>query len=133
MIKKCIDILEWLIGLTLGSNDQGEAKQVLRLLKTFIRKQDKVLRTRGPNSLIEYNKEVRVALMNYLSGSPSEHKGLSLTKDGIPRCLGDLIPLLRREDSPETVKTLPMITTVLWNSRLLKSPPVLNLESIITP
>lgn len=58
----------------------------------FLLKLDWVLSTRGAPGLIIFVKSVRAQLLNYLSGNQERVKELRLTSDGIPKCLGDLIP-----------------------------------------
>lgn len=79
---------------------------------------DRVLATRGTLELITYVKAIRSQLLNYLSGNKEVVKGIRVTSDGIPCCLGDLIPEIRRSDSPGNI--LPYLSTILYSTRSLK-------------
>jgi len=88
----------------------------------LITRLDKIRQDRGIDACVLYIKDTRVALYNYLAGTPIKIKGLSQTRDLIPIVLGDLIPQIRRGSSPVILR---MITTILSSTRALslgKSP-----------
>lgn len=70
------------------------------LFRPLLRKLDLVLSTRGSKGLIHYVKAIRTSYLLFLSGEEHRVPGLAITRDGIPLVLGDLIPKLRRSDSP---------------------------------
>jgi hypothetical protein len=67
--------------------------------------------------------------MNYLSGNPERDSLSVCTKDGIPKCLGDLIPLVRRE----SYLAIAMIHTILFSTRSLKTGKKPDLSTITQP
>lgn len=81
------------------------------MFSPLLRQLDRVATTRGPSGLIAYVKAIREQLLHYLSDNGVVAPGIGVTKDGLPTALGDLIPLIRREDSP--VLVLPFLTTIL--------------------
>jgi hypothetical protein len=74
-------------------------------------------------------KSLRIAFLNHLSGDSKPSPGISLTKDGIPKLLGDLIPEIRKR----SYLVIAMICTVLWASRSLKIGNLPNTDSITQP
>jgi hypothetical protein len=67
--------------------------------------------------------------MNYLSGNPLRNPIAKCTGDGIPICLGALIPLVRER----SYLVIAMIFTVLFSTRALKSGIRPDLTSVIQP
>jgi hypothetical protein len=66
---------------------------------------DNILVKRGNPGLILYCKEIRSVYLKYVSSEgkiPVLSSSLGCTKDGIPKVLGDFIPIIRRSVSPET-------------------------------
>lgn len=120
----------WLFNLTskviswLVQNFENEAQEQTRVplkkMDSYIQKLDLVFQTRGQSGLLNYVKSTRTALLNYLSSSKSDAgSGIALTKDGIPRAFGDLIPEIRRSKLRGRY-ILPFLSTILWATRSLK-------------
>jgi hypothetical protein len=59
---------------------------------------DGILYSRGVLFTISFVKKLRSGYLNYLSGNINKIEGIGLTTDGIPKILGDLIPLIRQAD-----------------------------------
>jgi hypothetical protein len=106
-----------------------------KVFSTLLLQLDRVLRTRKELGLITYVKAVRSQLLNYLSGNPERVKGVRVTTDGIPVCLGVLIPEVRRSRSPEIIdkSILPFLSTILWSTRALKPNVPDDTKSITEP
>lgn len=96
-------------------------------LKELISKIERVFQTRGPVEGILYVKELRTVLWNYLSNSPIRSSKVSVTKDGIPKALGDLVPNIRKGDSPAL---LQFLNTILCATRALKTSKKLDTSTI---
>lgn len=71
--------------------------------------------------------------MNYLSGNPERVPKLAITKDGIPECLGSLIIMIRRSESPECKSTLALLNTILFCTRALSIGRRPDISPIIDP
>jgi hypothetical protein len=93
----------------------------------FLSKVEIVFKTRGLLSGILYIKNVRTAVMNYLTGNPKRPKGIRCTTLGVPVCLGPLGFRLIRQDS----QFLRVLLSVLNATRALKlTDPILDTKSI---
>lgn len=90
---------------------------------------DLVLKTRGQKNGIIYTKQLRLALMNYLSGNRIKPPMIATWKDGIPKVLGPLIPYIRDSDYRVIASTF----TVLSATRALKSEVNPDLSTITQP
>lgn len=88
-----------------------------------------VLKTRGPLGLITFCKQVRGALLCYLSGSRVTSLGVRCTKDGIPLALGPLIKSVRVGSPP----VLQVINTILFSTRALNAGRLPDISPIINP
>jgi hypothetical protein len=93
----------------------------------------RVYSTRGKTSFLSYNKAVRGSLMNYLSGNPSKIPGVGITSDGIPICLGPIIPYIRNIDDSHHISVLSFTMTILGIGRALKDKPAPDFDSITHP
>lgn len=71
--------------------------------------------------------------MNYLSGNTIRVPGVGLTRDGIPKCLGPLIPYIRDKDSPYHFIVLRLTFTLLSMGRAVKDIPNPDLDAITHP
>lgn len=71
--------------------------------------------------------------MNYLSGNAIRVPGVGITKDGIPKCLGPLIPYIRQKDSPHHFIVLRFTFTLLSMGRALKDTAKPDYEAITHP
>lgn len=89
----------------------------------------KIQDSRGRDFLILFVKDARGNLMNYLSGSPERLPLAKTTKDGIPKILGDLIPIVRRK----SYLAIAMIYTILFSTRSLKTGKTPSIDSITAP
>jgi hypothetical protein len=92
-----------------------------------------VYTTRGKSALITYIKGLRGSLMNYLSGNTIKVPGVGITKDGIPKCFGPLIPYIRKIDHPYHYSVLRMTFTILSIGRAMKDTPRPDYEAITHP
>lgn len=106
---------------------------MVELTKPFLNHLVNIELTRGRLGLITYVKSTRSAFLNYLSNNKEKVQGIGLTKDGIPRALGPLIPKIRGFDSPSNFHYLQWLTTILFSTRSLKCGKSLSLESIEQP
>lgn len=79
--------------------------------------------------MIAYNKAVRTAVMNYLSGNPHRPKGVRCTSKGIPVCLGPLIKHILVQD----LDFIQILTTVLFSTRALVTKAKPDLSPITEP
>lgn len=98
-----------------------------------LRKLDRIIYSRGNIGGISYIKDVRNIYLKYISsgGLPDmdihQSTKISITQDGIPRVLGDFIPIIRRSVIPETElidedqRSLQLLNSLLWCTRSLKS------------
>jgi hypothetical protein len=124
---------KWVVSTFVGTNDRGTEKAFLQLLKRM----DHVLHSRGPLGLIAFVKAIRSALLNYLSGTPVKSDiGIGLTTDGIPKVLGDLVPIVRGLASRENYtreSVLPLLNTILFGTRALKVEVEAPTDSITSP
>jgi hypothetical protein len=101
----------------------------LEPLVKLINHLETVYKSKGVHFYILYCKSIRGNLMNYLSGNPERDSLSVCTKDGIPKCLGDLIPLVRRE----SYLAIAMIHTILFSTRSLKTGKKPDLSTITQP
>lgn len=113
-----------------------------KLFRPCLGKLDRILHSRGVLFLISYNKKLRNAYLNYLSGNKEKIPGIGLTKDGIPIFLGDLISHLRqvdprvRKDKDENPYRSAMhrgLMTILMATRSLKAGKHFDVSSITSP
>jgi hypothetical protein len=120
-------VMDWLLRVL-----KPEASGQRPLFHLLLKKLDKFERTRGTVELIKYVKDVRLVLWNYLALTPLSNppKGVKVTKDGIPQVLGDLIPIIRKGESPEI---LQILNTILTATRSLSKGHVADISSIIDP
>lgn len=98
-----------------------------------LRKLDSIIYCRGNIGGILYIKEVRNVYLKYISsggfsdGNVLQSTEIGITHDGIPKILGDFIPIIRRSVSPETElvindqRSLQLLNSLLWCTRSLKS------------
>jgi len=88
--------------------------------------------TRGLYFLIEYIKNVRVALLLHLSGEyPSKRvQGVRVTHDGVPLVLGPLIKYCRRGHSPVILR---IVNTILFSTRALNLGKEPDISPIVGP
>lgn len=107
----------------------------------ILRRLDKILYSRGNTGAFSYFKIVRSVYLKYIStgGSPGpeiREVGISLTQDGLPKILGDFIPIIRRSVIPETElvisdqRSLQLLNSLLWCTRSLKSGVSLDTSTI---
>jgi len=92
-----------------------------------------VYTTRGKSFLISYIKGLRGSLMNYLSGNTIKVPGVGITKDGIPKCFGPLIPYIRDKDHKYHFIVLRLTFTLLSMGRAMKDKPQPDFEAITHP
>lgn len=88
------------------------------IAETFLDKVALWCETRGNLDTIKRVKAIRLCVTRYLCGQPftvSPHPGIGLTVEGLPICLGDLLPLIR--DGNE--KGLRLVLTILNISRVI--------------
>jgi len=71
--------------------------------------------------------------MNYLSGNAIKVPGVGITKDGIPKCLGPLIIVIRDKDHINHIPVLKMTMTVLTMTRALKDKANPDFNAITHP
>jgi hypothetical protein len=93
----------------------------------------KIFNSRGKTSFILYNKSMRGALMNYLSGNAIRVPGVRLTNDGIPACFGPLIRYIRDKDHPYHISVLKMTFSILSISRAMKDTVNPDYDAITHP
>lgn len=87
--------------------------------------------TRGVTGLIDFVKSIRMVLLSYLSKTSTiSNPNIQVTKDGIPKALGALIPIVRKLDLPLFERIMPFLNTVLWSTRSLKTKADPSLKSI---
>lgn len=88
--------------------------------------------TRGSVFLIKYIKDVRSALLLYLSGEyPSKRVGgVRVTHDGVPLILGPFIKEIRKGSSPALLR---MINTILFSTRALNLGRDPDISPIVGP
>lgn len=106
-----------------------EGSMPVSSLVWLVKEQENVSRSRGMIFLIAWNKAVRSNLLNYLSGNSSRDPLSACTRDGIPRALGPLIPLIRGR----SYLAITMCLTVLMSTRSLKLKPEPNINTIEAP
>jgi len=87
------------------------------------------IKSHGPIWTLGYIKNVRTSLLSYLSGSKVRVPGVAVTGDGIPKILGDLIPLVRAR----SYLAISLILTILYSTRSLKLGGPVNTDSITQP
>jgi len=80
-------------------------------------------------SMIAYNKAVRTAVMNYLSGNPLRPKGVRCTTAGLPVCLGPLIKHIKGQD----LDFIQVLTSILFSTRALVTEAKPDLAPITSP
>jgi len=127
LIRSLTQILSWL-HKSFALAVTRSAKEWEPLVSTFSR----VGRQRGAAGLISFVKSVRGNLLNYLSGNCERVPGVALTKDGIPKCLGPLIEIVRRKD-PKDSDILKILTTILYSTRSLNTGKVPDINPIVAP
>lgn len=89
---------------------------LVRDCSPFLLTLKRIARSRGLTGLIHYVKECRKAYLSYLSGTKIKDSKIGLTRDGLPKALGPLIPGIRRSLLPEMLIT----STLLFSTRALK-------------
>jgi len=115
-------IINWLL-ISFGDKQPVLLKDFTVLLKVL----EKIQNERGPKGLISYCKSLRGNLFNYFSGNNIRIPGVKLTKDGIPKVLHSLIPIIRRRQ----FLVIAIILTILFSTRALKIGKNPNFEPII--
>lgn len=91
----------------------GQMRHYIDLLLRF----DHLNKSRGAIATVSYIKDCRTMLLRYLSGNPVRIKGVRSTKDGLPTILGDLIPMIRKGESPAS---LQILNTIMFCTRALR-------------
>jgi len=95
----------------------------------YVKKLCKIIKHRGLKEGIRLHKDVRNLVYTFWAGGKAEPvKGTSLTFDGLPKILGDLVSIIR---SGDTV-TKRYLSTILYSTRSLLAPVAPNLNSITT-
>lgn len=115
-------VLSWLLLLKRSKVPAGE-------FLPFISHLERVYQTRGLSGGIAYQKAVRTAIMNYLSGNPLKPRGVRCTTRGIPICLGPLGYRLVDQD----LHFLQILTSILFSSRALATDPEPDTSTITAP
>jgi len=85
--------------------------------------------TEGLKKGIEINKEVRLSVTRYISGSPYSPPFMKVNRDGLPTCLGEMIPLVK-SGNREAVK---YVLTHLAVTRAFTLPTQPKLDTITSP
>jgi len=121
LLNKLIKVITW---LTIVLKDGGTMpiNELIKIINHLL----KINKSRGTRFTIMYMKAVRADFISYLSGSDIKSGLVSLTRDGIPKILGNLIPLVRRK----SYLVIAMICTILWSSRALSIGKNPNYSSI---
>jgi hypothetical protein len=107
----------------------GKGSIPVALLTNLIERLKLVSVSRGEEASLEFVKNLRGALLNYLSGDLKPTPEIGLTKDGVPKFLGPLIPYVRERSH----LVIAGICTVLWSTRSLKIGKDPNFDSITQP
>jgi len=110
------------------SNKDGGSVPITEITSLIDRLQ-KMNKDRGNIFTLNYIKNCRSDLLNFLSKNKIKSGQVSLTSDGIPKILNTLIPLVRSE----SYLAIAMILTVLYSTRALKLGGPVNLDSITQP
>lgn len=89
------------------------------------------MKSQGTVTLIKCLKSIRNHVTKYIAGEPViiSDMRLGITKDGIPKALGPLVPILRNREPQD----LRMILTILSIGRLVLGNGDLDLTSIVSP
>nr|QDH91115.1 MAG: RNA-dependent RNA polymerase [Mitovirus sp.] len=116
-----------IVWLCLGITTQSSVP--VHLLQKLCDHLHRISSDRGIYFAIAYCKASRGNLMNYLSGNPLRNPIAKCTGDGIPICLGALIPSVRKR----SYLVIAMIFTVLFSTRALKSGKSPDLTSVTQP
>jgi len=119
-------VVAWIA--TSFSSKEGGSVPVGLCIKLIARFQP-FIKSHGPIWTLGYIKNVRTSLLSYLSGSKVRVPGVAVTGDGIPKILGDLIPLVRAR----SYLVISLILTILYSTRSLKLGGPVNTDSITQP
>jgi len=104
-------VVRWII-LSFNSEESIPVNHLVSLVHVLKKNQ----KERGVIGLITLCKSMRSNLLNHLSGNPLRDNGTEVTKDGIPKLLGELIPYVRMRK----YDTIKVILTILYSTRSLK-------------
>jgi len=126
LLKFNLKVVAWL-ALSLTSREGG-SMPVSACNKLITRLQD-LNEHKGQQWTLEYMKSCRVILLSYLSGKPVRLSGVAVTGDGIPKVLGDLIPIIRGGSA----LAISLVLTVLYSTRSLKLGGPVDFASITQP
>jgi len=126
LLKFNLKVVAWL-ALSLSSREGG-SMPVSACNKLITRLQD-LNEHKGQQWTLEYMKSCRVILLSYLSGKPVRLSGVAVTGDGIPKVLGDLIPIIRGGSA----LAISLVLTVLYSTRSLKLGGPVDFASITQP
>jgi len=118
-------VVTWITS-NLTSKEGGSVS--LESLLGLIMRLHRLLKDRGEKFTLSYIKDVRLSLLGYLGGRITP-TSVSLTKDGIPKILGSLIPYIRND----SYLVIAMTLTVLYSTRALKLGGPTNTDSITQP
>jgi hypothetical protein len=88
---------------------------VVHAAKPYFDRLTKIAASRGLLAMLAYHKQVRLAVMRYISGSPVRLEGIGSTKAGVPRALGPLIEYLDCQEH------LNGFSRSLFNTRIIFS------------
>jgi len=122
--KLLIKVVQWIL-LTFKLEGSLPVSSLVKLIE----RQEVIAKSRGTKGLIDFNKSVRSNLLAYISGSKLRDSRTACNKDGIPRALGSLAPLIKNN----SYLAITMSLTILMSTRSLRLKPEPNLDSISAP
>jgi hypothetical protein len=130
LLSFTLKVLTW-VNLTFTLGLPGYERKLDALICSLV----KVEMTRGTASAVTYIKNIRTAVLHFLSGEYPNKRvdGVALTPDGLPRVLGPLIQDLRLKESPTYVNKVRILLTLLYASRALNLGKTPDIDSIIMP
>lgn len=107
-----------------------KVKCYTRHCQEFINLLNKRSENRGKRETVKHNKLCRLSVTRYLAGTPfNKLEGVKLTKDGLPKVLYFIHPLLRARN----VDDLKIILTMLNLTRSIYLEPLIDHNPIINP
>lgn len=121
------NVVSWI-----GSNFTLESARPIKEYHNLINKLEVILISRGELFFINYIKELRLALMKYLAGTPLKTNYIKLRSDNVPLILA---PFIKKNISHRTIPRgiLQLLMTILFMTRALNLGKIPDYSPLITP
>jgi len=121
--------------IILSELDPKDRVPLLKASTLFFQKVEKTIENKGIRYALAHYKEVRLGYTRWLSGRQLKPSDLSsrigLTRSGLPKDLGSLLPIVEGLPSPSIMRVI--MTLLCWGRTIELKPELKPLNSITAP